>query len=189
MITAIIETRDDEVQLAHALAALVPAATEGALREVVVIDHGSVDGTLVVAEAAGCLILPAETEPGDDARQRAVADARGEWLLFLSPHSVLDTDWHNEALAFIDRTVVGGVARARVAVFHDGRLLRGWRRRLTSWLAGRPSRLLAPPRPGQARLISKGYYLAHAGRLAGGEVFSALAVEASSASGARRGAA
>lgn len=188
MITAIIETRDDEVQLAHALAALVPAATEGALRDVVVIDHGSADGTLVVADAAGCVILPANSE-ATEARHRAVADARGDWLLFLSPHSVLDTDWHNEALAFIDRTVVDGVARARVAVFRDGRLLRGWRRRLASWLAGRPSRLLAPPRPGQARLISKGYYLAHAGRLAGDEVFSALAVEASSASGARRGAA
>lgn len=189
MITAIIETKDDEVRLAHALAALVPAATEGALREVVVIDHGSEDGTLVVADAAGCVILAAD-ESGADRRHRAVADARGDWLLFLSPESVLENGWHSEALAFIDKAVVGGVARARVGTFRHGRLMRGWRRRLAGWIAGRPSRLVAPPRPGQARLISKGYYLARAGRHEAGEAFSpALLAEASGASGARRGAA
>ena len=48
MITAIIETRDDEVPLPHALAALVPAATEGVVREVIIIDHGRIffDGPL-----------------------------------------------------------------------------------------------------------------------------------------------
>ncbi len=69
MITAIIETRDDEVPLAHALAALVPAATEGVLREVIVIDHGSRDGTLTVADIAGCTVIEA-------ARRAAIRTAR-----------------------------------------------------------------------------------------------------------------
>ena len=80
MITAIIETRNDEVALAHALAALVPAATEGVIRDVIVIDHGSDDGTLVVADAAGCTIVDAGAE--DDAQRAAVEQARGDWLLF-----------------------------------------------------------------------------------------------------------
>ncbi len=57
MITAIIETSDDEVRLAYALAALVPAAMAGVVREVVVDRPRLGDGTLAVADAAGCTII------------------------------------------------------------------------------------------------------------------------------------
>ena len=57
MISVIFATKDDEAGLAWSLAALVPAATEGIVRDVTVVDDGSRDGTLVVADAAGCSIL------------------------------------------------------------------------------------------------------------------------------------
>ncbi|HVY20363.1 MAG TPA: glycosyltransferase [Bauldia sp.] len=172
MITAIIETRDDEVGLAHALAALVPAATEGIVREVVVIDRGSSDGTLTVADTAGCTIIEARKVAGDPLRRAAEA-ARGDWLLFLSPSASLQPGWQGAAMAFIDDALVTGTARSRVAHLRRGGIRSGW------W-----SQLLARVSRGDGHLVAKAAYLA-----AGSSPSSSLSSSASSVSGARRGAA
>ncbi len=108
MITAIIETENEEVALAHALAALVPAATEGIVRDVIVIDRGSQDGTREVADAAGCTIIDGAQEP--DATRLAVEQARGDWLLFTPASQVLQPEWQADAMAFIDRALTDGQA-------------------------------------------------------------------------------
>ena len=54
MLSVVIPTENSEEGLARTLASLVPAAAEGIVREVVVVDAGSTDGTRVVADAAGC---------------------------------------------------------------------------------------------------------------------------------------
>lgn len=177
MITAIIETLDDEVRLAQALAALVPAATEGVLREVVVIDHGSADGTLVVADAAGCTIVSAKDIAGDP-RRLAVERARGDWLLLLSPSTLLEPGWQAEVMAFVDRAMVAGEGQTAVGRFRRGRLMTGWRARLAEW----SSRRLAARRPDQGILISKRAWLALTAPLP-------ASASASSVSNARRGAA
>ena len=169
MITAIIETKNDEVRLAHALAALVPAATEGIVRDVVVIDHGSSDGTVVVADAAGCAILNAMNFNGDP-RQRAASEARGDWLLFLSPSVTLAPNWLAETMAFIDHALVTGKAQERVATFRGGRIDSGWIGWLRSFVNS-----------GDGLLIAKTAYLA--------SVSSSPSSAASRVSGARRGAA
>ena len=169
MITAIIETCDNEVGLAHTLAALVPAATEGIVREVVVIDHGSSDGTLTVADVAGCTIIEAD-KVGGDPRYSAAAEARGDWLLFLSPVAALAPGWQNAALAFIDQALVTGRAQSRVATFRRGVISTGWWSRVRSLVSA-----------GEGRLIAKTAYLAANA--------ASPASSASSVSGARRGAA
>ncbi len=105
MITAIIATRDDEENLAHALAALAPAAMEGIVRDAIVVDAGSRDGTLAVADEAGCALVEGS---GAEALMRAADMARGDWLLFLSPASLLESGWQGEALAFVDRAFMAG---------------------------------------------------------------------------------
>jgi glycosyltransferase involved in cell wall biosynthesis len=170
MITAIIETRDDEVLLAHALAALVPAATEGVVREVIIIDQGSHDGTLVVADAAGCTIIDARAG-GKDPHRQAAEIARGDWLLLLSPSSPLLPGWQSEALAFIDRALIAGKARSRVATIRGGSIASGWR----GWLRARLTR-------SDGWLMTKSAYLAARPSLRPSSA-------ASRASGARRGAA
>ena len=164
MITAIFETCDDEMRLARALAALVPAATEGVVREVVVVDYGSSDGTLIVADAAGCTIMRAT----DATAVRDVAEAaRGDWLLFLSPATIVAPDWYTGALAFIDRALVTGRARASAATLRNGRLDRGW----FAWVRARLTQT-------DGRLVSKSAYLAA----------TASEPSAASVSGVRRGA-
>jgi glycosyltransferase involved in cell wall biosynthesis len=152
MITAIIQTRDNEVELAHALAALVPAATEGVVRQVIVIDHGSTDGTRVVADAAGCVLLDA-ADAGTDPLRRAVETARTDWLLLMPPSLRLAPAWQRDALAFMDAALVRGKARQRIATIRVGTVtsgLRGWLRapfsRGQGWLIAR-SACLGPKLP------------------------------------------
>lgn len=170
MITAIIETRNDEIGLAHALAALVPAATEGIVREVVVIDHDSSDGTLTVADVAGCTVIEAGKSVGDP-RRRAAESARGDWLLFLSPSAVLAPGWQGRAMAFIDRALVTGRAQSRVATFRHGEIHTGWWSRFRSLVSR-----------GEGQLMAKTAYLA-------ANASSPASSAISSVSGAHRGAA
>lgn len=173
MITAIIETRDNEVQLAHALAALVPAATEGVVRQVIVIDHGSADGTKVVADAAGCIVIDAAGAEADPVL-RAAELARTDWLLLMPPSLRLSPAWQGDALAFIDTALVGGRARGRSVAIRAGTVasgLRGW--------------LRAPLSRSQGWLVAKSAYLAAKPQRRS----SAFSFAVSRASGARRGAA
>jgi glycosyltransferase involved in cell wall biosynthesis len=99
MISVVISTRDSEVLLASTLAALVPGAVAGLVREVIVADGGSADGTATVADIAGCRFL-ASAEPLGARLSLAAAMARADWLLFLRPGSVPGTRWIDEAQRF-----------------------------------------------------------------------------------------
>lgn len=157
MITVIIPTRDQEMPLAMALAALVPAATEGVIREVLIVDEGSGDGTAIVADAAGCGFLSADGDRAG-ALRHAADEARAEWLLFLAPTAVLETGWQDEVLAFIDSAIIAGEGRSRAACFALGRMEPGWRGRLKEWAAALRSRLLAAPYEEQGLLVPKSLY-------------------------------
>lgn len=155
MITAILVTRDNEIDLAFALAPLVPAAVEGVLREVIVIDGGSRDGTLAVADAAGCRIVKGS---GRAALLEAAEDAKADWLLFLSPLSALDPGWHGEAMAFIDRAILSGRGREAAAAFRLSRVEPGFTARLAEWAATFRSRVVAAPHAEQGLLVSRPLY-------------------------------
>lgn len=79
MLTVVIDCHDNEPELAQTLSALVAGAVEGLIRDVVVLDRGSQDGSCHVADAAGCHFLT-EWDMRD-----IVTSARGEWLLLLEP--------------------------------------------------------------------------------------------------------
>lgn len=155
MITVIIATRDDEEDLAHTLAALAPAAMDGIVRDVVVVDAGSRDGTLDVADAAGCAIVRGS---GAAALMQAAETARGDWLLFLSPRSVLEAGWQAEVLAFMDRTAMAGTARTSAATFRLRRPDLGPGPRLAELFALVRTGLVAAPYGEQGLLLSRHYY-------------------------------
>lgn len=106
MITVVIPTLNAEKTLAATLTSLVPGAVDGVVRQVVVVDGGSTDRTLRIAEDSGADIVRAERGRGRQMRAGAQA-ARFPWLLFLHADTVLDAGWDREAAAFIERIDIG----------------------------------------------------------------------------------
>lgn len=95
MLTVIIECRDQEPELAQTLATLVSGAIEGLVCDVVVLDHGSRDGTSRVADAAGCRYYTAwEID-------EVLSSARGEWLLLVEPGARPQAGWIDEIGEYI----------------------------------------------------------------------------------------
>ncbi len=114
MITVVIPTLNAESGLAAALTALIPATVEGLIREVIIVDGGSTDRTLEIADQAGASIVRSGSGRG---RQLAVGaeHARMPWVMFLHADTVLETGWEREAAAFIERVEVGQRPEAAAA--------------------------------------------------------------------------
>jgi rSAM/selenodomain-associated transferase 2 len=115
MITVVIPALNAEATLPATLTALVPAALEGLVREVIVVDGGSTDRTREIADQAGAEVLAAP--PNRGAQMRAGANAaRHPWLLFINADTVLDAGWEREADHFMER-VDSGASRHAAAAF------------------------------------------------------------------------
>ena len=165
MITVVIPTHDSERLLVSTLSALVVGSAEGLVREVLLADADSTDGTKTIADAAGCEIV---TGPADEgARLSAAAEAaRGPWLMFLDCGAVLDEDWTREVGAF-----VGGreAALDRVGAFRIAFASESMASRVRAAAASWRFALLGRPRPEQGLLIAKEFYRSIGGYGAGAD--------------------
>ncbi|APG83661.1 glycosyl transferase [Sinorhizobium americanum] len=95
MLTIIMETRDNEAELAQTLSVLVAGAVEGLVSDVIILDHGSRDGSVHVADAAGCRFC-AEWDLAD-----VVRSARGDWLMLLEPGARPIGRWVDELIEYV----------------------------------------------------------------------------------------
>jgi len=113
MLSVIIPTDGAEQPAVATLAALVPGATAGLIREVLLID-GTRNGVIErVADVAGCRFIALEGPHG--ARLAAGArQARSPWLMFLRAGAVLDSGWIEETAQFIRSVSSSGKPRAAV---------------------------------------------------------------------------
>jgi hypothetical protein len=143
MISVIIPTLDAEAALAQALAALVPAALDGLVREAIVVDGGSRDRTAEIADEAGATFV---TRGGGRGCQLAAgaAQARFPWLLFLHADTALDPGWEREAVAFMEAVDTGRRPPA-AAAFRFALDDRGLRPRLLERLVALRCALLRLP--------------------------------------------
>jgi glycosyltransferase involved in cell wall biosynthesis len=116
MLSVIIATDESERALVATLAALVPGATAGVIREAIVADTGSTDQTAEVADVAGCrlLVTPAPLA----GRLRAAAEvARAGWFMFLQPGVAPEVTWIPEVMRFVEQAELAGRADQQAAVF------------------------------------------------------------------------
>jgi glycosyltransferase involved in cell wall biosynthesis len=102
MISVVIPTLNAAATLPRCLNSLIDAAMSGLVREVIVVDGGSTDDTLALADSAGARIVRGNPCRGVRLAMGA-ATARGDWLLFLHANTFVEPGWANEAALFIER--------------------------------------------------------------------------------------
>jgi len=114
----IIPTEGIEQPTVATLAALVPGAAAGVIREVLLVDRADNGVIERVADVAGCRFLHFE---GTRAAALAAGakQASSPWLMFLRPGAVLDTGWIEETTQFIQGVALSG--RPRAGIFRHAR--------------------------------------------------------------------
>src|ERR1700709_400831 len=100
MLSVIIPTEGVERTAVAALAALVPGAAAGIIREVLLVDRAGTGVIERVADVAGCGFFPFQ---GSYAAALAAGarQARSPWLMFLHAGAVRDSGWIEETTQFI----------------------------------------------------------------------------------------
>src|SRR5271154_779635 len=153
MLSVIIPTEGVERTAVATLAALVPGAAAGVIKEVLLVDRAGTGVIERVADVAGCRYLAFK---GSRAAELAAGarQARSPWLMFLHAGAVLDHGWIDETMQFIQRVSDGG--RPRAGVFRYARSPysdHALRDRLRSI-----ARMLAGPFADQGLLIARDHY-------------------------------
>src|SRR5579871_3929749 len=153
MLSVIIPTEGIEHPVVATLAALVPGAASGVVREVLLVDRGDNDVIARVADVAGCRFLPFQ---GSRAAALAAGarQARAPWLMFLHAGAVLDSGWIEETAQFIERVSVSGHPRAGIFRYARSPYAEGGPREVCRFVA----RLVAGPRADQGLLIARDHY-------------------------------
>jgi rSAM/selenodomain-associated transferase 2 len=114
MLSVIIPTLNAEETLPRALATLVPAVVHGVVREVIIADGGSTDGTAEIAEASGAKLIRAPRGRGSQLAAGASA-AKGNWLLFLHADTELEQGWDVEVDKLFERVASGRTRSPEIA--------------------------------------------------------------------------
>jgi hypothetical protein len=142
MLSVIIPTHESERILVRTLACLVPGATAGLIREVILADGGSTDETAEVGDVAGCrfLSLPG---PLGSRLDSAAGSARSEWLMFVPAGAVIESGWVADVQQFIERAPAAIAATFGAAARPHGQdslfsaMMALWRARRSSLSPGR----------------------------------------------------
>jgi hypothetical protein len=154
MLSVIIPTEGVERTAVATLAALVPGAAAGLVREVLLVDRSESGATIErVADVAGCRFLAFK---GTRAAAMAAGarQARGPWLMFLHAGAVLDSGWIEETTQFVQAVANSGRPRAGIfryarSPYADTRMWDGFK-----FIA----RLIAGPSSEQGLLIARDHY-------------------------------
>ncbi|HEX8532787.1 MAG TPA: TIGR04283 family arsenosugar biosynthesis glycosyltransferase [Allosphingosinicella sp.] len=118
--------------------------------EIIIVDGGSRDETIAIAEAAGARVIVAPKGRGSQLRAGGEA-ARGDWLLFLHADTLLEPGWLEAAEAHAQRTTCPACFRFRL----DDR---SWQARMVERGARLRAALLGLPYGDQGLLVSRTHY-------------------------------
>ena len=157
MISVIMPTYNAEEKLEASLHALMGGVIDGQIKELIIVDGGSTDLTLKMAEEAGAQIIISPSGRGHQLKAGADA-AKGGWLLFLHADTVLAEGWHKEVGAFCHAQNKSEMGAEKAGVFRFALNDRGVRPRLLEHLVALRCWLFALPYGDQGLLISKSLY-------------------------------
>lgn len=149
-ISVIIPTLNAATELSTCLAALMEGIEAGLIRELIVSDGGSTDGTGATAQAWGAEVLHGAASRGGQLR-RGCAAAQGDWLLVVHADTVLAAGWTEAAGAHLSMPDKAGWGQ--LAFDHQGIAAR-----IVACWANLRSRF-GLPYGDQALLISKNLYI------------------------------
>jgi len=149
-LSIIIPVLNAQGELPHTLASLMEGVESGVLREVVVSDGGSSDGTCALAEEAGAVLVSGAAGRGGQLARGADA-AGGTWLLFLHADTVLAAGWAECVMAHMARDQRAAYFKLRFAAQGF------WPWFVAGW-ANLRSRLFGLPYGDQGLLISRELY-------------------------------
>lgn len=150
MLSVVIPALNESGTIAACLAAVDKAD------EVLVVDGGSSDSTVAIAEQSGACVLRSARGRGAQLHSGALA-ARGDWLLFLHADTLLKPGWREAA----DLHIASRPLRA--AHFRFRLNSEDWRARVVERGVALRSSLLKLPYGDQGLLISRAHYQAIGG--------------------------
>ncbi len=150
-ISVIIPTLNAREGLASCLGSLGEGLSAGLIREVIVSDGGSADGTCDLVEEAGARLVSGDASRGGQLRRGCDA-AQGDWLLIVHADTILTEGWTRQVL----RHLTGAPDSA--AYFKLAFRANGFAPWLVAGWANRRSKLLGLPYGDQGLLIPRPLY-------------------------------
>lgn len=135
VISVIIPTYNAAAEVGPCLAALVPGAVSGQVRELIISDGGSTDDIAEIAEGSGAEFVSGPQGRGGQLA-RGADQAKGPWLLFLHADTVLDDGWIDAVGRFVAQARVDQAASFTFALSDpdpQARRIEKWARRRARW--------------------------------------------------------
>lgn len=109
-VSVIVPVRDGEFTIADCLEAILATDYPDARREILAIDNGSTDGTAALIQSRPVRYLREERRGVSNARNRGIAESRGEILAFVDADCIVEPQWLTELVRPFEDPEVGGVA-------------------------------------------------------------------------------
>jgi cellulose synthase/poly-beta-1,6-N-acetylglucosamine synthase-like glycosyltransferase len=134
-VSVVVPVRDGEPTIAPCLDAILAAEYPEDRREIVVVDNGSSDGTAALIQARPVRYLHEPRRGVSHARNRGIAESRGEILAFVDSDCLVERQWITELVRPFEDPAVGAVAGdlqhvepTTAAERQAARLLGNWQR-------------------------------------------------------------
>ena len=150
-VSVVIPTLNSCKELAACLGSLGEGLSQGLIRELIVTDGGSTDGTLPLAEEAGAVVVSGKKSRGGQLR-RGCSMAEGDWLLILHADTQLAEGWTEAVIDHI------GQHRSQAGYFRLAFRANGIGPKIVAWWANLRSRVFSLPYGDQGLLVRADHY-------------------------------